>query len=727
MMTRQQQQQHNHSHQDHQQSKALYELSSMILNIIRYPSSAADDVSRRQMTRQPALSQITPAGFASMLLGISLALMLCGSITFLLGFLLMPWVLGLVMLFYVCGIVSSLTMLGRAVFSLILPPPHTHPRKAAAVPAWKLLIDQEGFFVVQFLKGAEGFFCLGFQVRRQQEGDKVLQDLSTSRFWFKEVYLVVKFDRFEQGFRQMVLFDLFVQGFSVRVLLSSRILSTSLLLGFQFLIRGSALETGLLDFLVAAGGCRQVKVLEFFDCPGLRQVVEDLRELLHKILCLIQCCEGAQGDRETEVFQVSNDDTAVAQRRLEDKQPEEKTNTDCLSGVAKHLGVAGTQQQNGLVDETNVTLFANVRCFLIQSGLSKVFWVEDTTRSTYLVNMSPSSAIGLKKLVDMLRSFGWLASIKQGILEPVKVKCIFLGYHKSIVGNKLWRLDNITSKVLHRFEFEVKPLGDHTFEVEPQENVDQGAGLQEVQTQELMDYQLARDREQHLACELFGYREDSNEAAFVVVAVEKIYAHESLTFNNTVSCEAEIWATKGLLDKAKGNVLGMEVVKNQSGYTLRVSQSRFYNRRSLKANLQDMKTLSTTEAGYMTFTEAWKKKMRLKGLLTESRYELRSECVIHHSMSCLISYWEVNHSTPSSYFNRHVKQQIRLNRALTNPESGPKIRLVDGELKISYCITKVHGDKNLISLQTHNNAALQEKEEQRGKTPLTISTIMYPL
>ncbi|GKD97947.1 hypothetical protein Tco_1381844 [Tanacetum coccineum] len=49
-------------------------------------------------------------------------------------------------------------------------------------------------------------------------------------------------------------------------------------------------------------------------------------------------------------------------------------------------------------------------------------------------------------------------------------------------------------QVLHGFEFKVEPLGDHTFEVEPQENVDQGAGLQEVQTQELMDYQLACDR-----------------------------------------------------------------------------------------------------------------------------------------------------------------------------------------------------------------------------------------
>nr|GEZ22580.1 hypothetical protein [Tanacetum cinerariifolium] len=36
-------------------------------------------------------------------------------------------------------------------------------------------------------------------------------------------------------------------------------------------------------------------------------------------------------------------------------------------------------------------------------------------------------------------------------------------------------------------------------------------------------------------------------------------------------------ATKGLLDKAKGNVLGMEIIRDQSGNTLRVSQSRFYN------------------------------------------------------------------------------------------------------------------------------------------------------
>nr|GEX31594.1 hypothetical protein [Tanacetum cinerariifolium] len=45
---------------------------------------------------------------------------------------------------------------------------------------------------------------------------------------------------------------------------------------------------------------------------------------------VVEFIKGAQGDHEAEVFQVSNDDTAVAERRLEHKQPKEKTNTNCL-------------------------------------------------------------------------------------------------------------------------------------------------------------------------------------------------------------------------------------------------------------------------------------------------------------------------------------------------------------------------------------------------------------
>ncbi|GFQ04638.1 hypothetical protein PHJA_002607800 [Phtheirospermum japonicum] len=100
------------------QSKILYELSSLVLNILRSPvdfSDQAPSVVQRRRREGPSFQQITPAGFASLLLGISLSLMLCGSVTFFLGFILMPWVLGLVIFFYFVGIISSISMIGRAI------------------------------------------------------------------------------------------------------------------------------------------------------------------------------------------------------------------------------------------------------------------------------------------------------------------------------------------------------------------------------------------------------------------------------------------------------------------------------------------------------------------------------------------------------------------------------------------------------------------------------------
>ncbi|KAK4370970.1 hypothetical protein RND71_010445 [Anisodus tanguticus] len=129
--------------QQDQQSKFFYELSSLILNILRSPpgpielyddslSATAESSGRR--TAAGTMQQITPAGFASLLLGISFALMLCGSVTFFIGFLMMPWVLGLVMVFYVAGIVYSLSMIGRAIFCHISSP--SSPRKD--FQSWKL-------------------------------------------------------------------------------------------------------------------------------------------------------------------------------------------------------------------------------------------------------------------------------------------------------------------------------------------------------------------------------------------------------------------------------------------------------------------------------------------------------------------------------------------------------------------------------------------------------------
>nr|GEY27345.1 zinc finger, CCHC-type [Tanacetum cinerariifolium] len=98
-------------------------------------------------------------------------------------------------------------------------------------------------------------------------------------------------------------------------------------------------------------------------------------------------------------------------------------------------------------------------------------------------------------------------------------------------------------QLLQRVKFEVEPQEDHTFEVEPHGNVDHVVGSQEVGLKDDMD---ARSDMYVL----------SNGCKNVV------------TIAMTVTGSIHL-ATKGLLDKAKGNVLGMEIVRDQSGFTIK--------------------------------------------------------------------------------------------------------------------------------------------------------------
>ncbi|CAJ1938829.1 unnamed protein product [Sphenostylis stenocarpa] len=111
-----------------QQSRVFCELSALVFNLLRSPPLVPEPPTRRSplvpeppTRRSPQGAQITPAGFASLLLGISVALMLCGSVTFFIGFMLMPWVLGFVMVFYVAAVVSALSVLGRSILCFVLP------------------------------------------------------------------------------------------------------------------------------------------------------------------------------------------------------------------------------------------------------------------------------------------------------------------------------------------------------------------------------------------------------------------------------------------------------------------------------------------------------------------------------------------------------------------------------------------------------------------------------
>ncbi|KHN44453.1 hypothetical protein glysoja_014494 [Glycine soja] len=120
-------------HEEDEQSRALYQLSALVLNLLRSPLTFSDEVP--PASRRPGQAQISPAGFASLLLGISLALM-CGSVTFFIGFVLMPWVLGLVMLFYVAGILSTLSVFGRSILCYATAPPS--PRKDIPGQSWSV-------------------------------------------------------------------------------------------------------------------------------------------------------------------------------------------------------------------------------------------------------------------------------------------------------------------------------------------------------------------------------------------------------------------------------------------------------------------------------------------------------------------------------------------------------------------------------------------------------------
>nr|GEU34318.1 copia LTR rider [Tanacetum cinerariifolium] len=89
------------------------------------------------------------------------------------------------------------------------------------------------------------------------------------------------------------------------------------------------------------------------------------------------------------------------------------------SRIARHLTVAETSQQNGLAERMSRTLMDKVRCLLIQSGLPKTFWAEETCTVAYLINRSPSTAIEKKTPMEMwsghlsdyrmLRTFGCVA------------------------------------------------------------------------------------------------------------------------------------------------------------------------------------------------------------------------------------------------------------------------------------------------------------------------------
>lgn len=106
--------------------RVLHDLYTMIIHTLDFPlpittnafptivyPENSSSLSIRRSTTPYYSTQIPPALFACLILGISLWLMLFGSVIFLLGFILMPWIIVLVFIIYFAGFLFSLSDFGR--------------------------------------------------------------------------------------------------------------------------------------------------------------------------------------------------------------------------------------------------------------------------------------------------------------------------------------------------------------------------------------------------------------------------------------------------------------------------------------------------------------------------------------------------------------------------------------------------------------------------------------
>ncbi|KAH9647728.1 hypothetical protein KPL70_025300 [Citrus sinensis] len=118
-------------------------------------------------------------------------------------------------------------------------------------------------------------------------------------------------------------------------------------------------------------------------------------------------------------------------------------------GIQRQFTVAYTPQQNGVAERMNRTLTERIRAMLKTAGLPNLFWAEAAKIACYIVNWSPSTAIGLKMAMEMwtgkpadysyLHAFGCPVYVMYNAqertkLDPKSKRCIFLGYADGVKG-----------------------------------------------------------------------------------------------------------------------------------------------------------------------------------------------------------------------------------------------------------------------------------------------------
>ena len=120
------------------------------------------------------------------------------------------------------------------------------------------------------------------------------------------------------------------------------------------------------------------------------------------------------------------------------------------AGIATHLTVRETPQQNGVAERMNQTLLERARCMLSNAGLEKRFWAEAVNTACYLINLGPHTGIecripsevwsGRSADYSILRVFGCTVyyHVSEGKLEPRARKGVFMGYGDGVKGYRVW-------------------------------------------------------------------------------------------------------------------------------------------------------------------------------------------------------------------------------------------------------------------------------------------------
>jgi hypothetical protein len=142
-------------------------------------------------------------------------------------------------------------------------------------------------------------------------------------------------------------------------------------------------------------------------------------------------------------------------------------------GIARQRTTPYTPQQNGVAERMNMTLMEKARCMLNGAGIGQELWAEAMGTACYLVNRSPSSALGDKTPKEVwtsnepslthIKVFGCDAYVdvpkeNRSKLDKKAEKCIFIGYKDGLKGYKLWNPE--TKKVVYSRDVVFRKMKD---------------------------------------------------------------------------------------------------------------------------------------------------------------------------------------------------------------------------------------------------------------------------